>query len=60
MTDTLIQKIDYPTISHHGAVKGVTGSCHELKIDEASSVLIAVYFKVQKQLPAGRNLTAKK
>jgi metallo-beta-lactamase family protein len=40
LTDTLIQEIDYPTISHHGTVKGVTGSCHELKIDEASSVLI--------------------
>lgn len=31
---------DYPTILHHGAVNGVTGSCHELRIDKNSSVLI--------------------
>lgn len=30
----------YPTIEHHGAVNGVTGSCHELKIDTDDSVLI--------------------
>ncbi|REG78459.1 MBL fold metallo-hydrolase RNA specificity domain-containing protein [Marinomonas pollencensis] len=28
------------TIKHHGAVQGVTGSCHELFIDEQQSVLI--------------------
>ena len=28
------------TIKHHGAVQGVTGSCHELFIDEKHSVLI--------------------
>lgn len=31
---------NYPGILHHGAVDGVTGSCHELIVDEASSVLI--------------------
>ncbi|PKM35397.1 MAG: MBL fold hydrolase [Gammaproteobacteria bacterium HGW-Gammaproteobacteria-10] len=30
----------YPKIEHHGAVNGVTGSCHELKIDANNSVLI--------------------
>ncbi len=30
----------YPQILHHGAVAGVTGSCHELKINRAHSVLI--------------------
>ncbi len=30
----------YPNISHHGAVQGVTGSCHELHIDDQNSVLI--------------------
>ncbi|GAB4257943.1 MAG: MBL fold metallo-hydrolase [Methylomicrobium sp.] len=30
----------YPKIEHHGAVNGVTGSCHELKIDASNSVLI--------------------
>lgn len=32
--------MNYPTISHHGAVTGVTGSCHELTIDSNESVLI--------------------
>ena len=27
-------------ISHHGAVNGVTGSCHELHIDNNNSILI--------------------
>jgi metallo-beta-lactamase family protein len=27
-------------ISHHGAVSGVTGSCHELHVDEQNSILI--------------------
>jgi len=27
-------------ISHHGAVNGVTGSCHELHIDKNNSILI--------------------
>ena len=31
---------NYPAIVHHGAVDGVTGSCHELIVDDASSVLI--------------------
>ena len=30
----------YPDILHHGAINGVTGSCHELKIDADNSVLI--------------------
>ncbi len=30
----------FPQISHHGAVNGVTGSCHELHADAASSYLI--------------------
>ncbi|HFE37737.1 MAG TPA: MBL fold metallo-hydrolase, partial [Gammaproteobacteria bacterium] len=28
------------TIQHHGAINGVTGSCHELVLDENNSVLI--------------------
>lgn len=35
-----MQKTDYPSIAHHGAVQGVTGSCHELEIDSTNSVLI--------------------
>ncbi|MCF6204297.1 MAG: MBL fold metallo-hydrolase [Methylococcaceae bacterium] len=30
----------YPKIQHHGAVNGVTGSCHELQVDADNSVLI--------------------
>ena len=30
----------YPHIAHHGAVTGVTGSCHELQLDRKKSVLI--------------------
>lgn len=30
----------YPDIEHHGAKGGVTGSCHQLRMDEAHSVLI--------------------
>lgn len=32
--------MNYPDIVHHGAVNGVTGSCHELQIDKDNSVLI--------------------
>jgi len=30
----------YPAITHHGATTGVTGSCHELKVDVDNGVLI--------------------
>jgi len=30
----------FPQIIHHGAVNGVTGSCHELQLDKNNSVLI--------------------
>lgn len=32
--------MDLAKISHHGAVNGVTGSCHELHIDSNNSILI--------------------
>ena len=32
--------MDLAKISHHGAVNGVTGSCHELHIDKNNSILI--------------------
>jgi metallo-beta-lactamase family protein len=31
---------EMPTILHHGAVTGVTGSCHELQIDSDNAILI--------------------
>lgn len=30
----------YPVITHHGAINGVTGSCHQLHADAANSYLI--------------------
>lgn len=30
----------YPTVIHHGAGQGVTGSCHELQLDKSHSLLI--------------------
>ncbi len=30
----------FPDILHHGAVDGVTGSCHELRLDDHTSVLV--------------------
>lgn len=32
--------MSYPKIVHHGAINGVTGSCHELQINSLNSVLI--------------------
>ncbi|MCI8210372.1 MBL fold metallo-hydrolase [Pseudomonas sp. S25] len=32
--------MSYPFISHHGAVQGVTGSCHQLHLDPAQSLLV--------------------
>ncbi|WP_410017048.1 MBL fold metallo-hydrolase [Pseudomonas sp. 5P_5.1_Bac1] len=30
----------FPIITHHGATRGVTGSCHQLHLDAQCSVLI--------------------
>ncbi|KQB55300.1 MBL fold metallo-hydrolase [Pseudomonas endophytica] len=30
----------YPTVMHHGAINGVTGSCHQLQMTGSSSILI--------------------
>lgn len=35
-----MKKTAYPQIIHHGATRGVTGSCHELRVNRSSSVLI--------------------
>ncbi|WP_194791380.1 MBL fold metallo-hydrolase RNA specificity domain-containing protein [Pseudomonas sp. UFMG81] len=32
--------MDFPSISHHGGVRGVTGSCHQLHLDDVTSLLI--------------------
>ena len=32
--------ISQPTITHHGGASGVTGSCHQLHIDNQTGILI--------------------
>lgn len=32
--------MQYPSITHHGAHEGVTGSCHQLHVDQSLSLLI--------------------
>ncbi|MCE7765441.1 MBL fold metallo-hydrolase [Pseudomonas putida] len=32
--------MDYPSLSHHGGTRGVTGSCHQLHLDPSISLLI--------------------
>lgn len=32
--------MQFPMLSHHGATRGVTGSCHQLHLDSATSLLI--------------------
>ncbi|MCX2686311.1 MBL fold metallo-hydrolase [Pseudomonas sp. DCB_AW] len=32
--------MDFPVLSHHGATRGVTGSCHQLHLDPATSLLV--------------------
>ncbi|BFO02937.1 MBL fold metallo-hydrolase [Pseudomonas guariconensis] len=32
--------MQFPTLSHYGATRGVTGSCHQLHLDSATSLLI--------------------
>lgn len=32
--------MEFPTLSHHGGTRGVTGSCHQLHIDSATSLLV--------------------
>jgi len=32
--------MEYPSLSHHGGTRGVTGSCHQLHLDAATGLLI--------------------
>lgn len=32
--------MEFPALSHHGGARGVTGSCHQLHLDPATSVLV--------------------
>lgn len=48
--------MELANISHHGAVNGVTGSCHELHIDSNNSILIDCgLFQGEEVSPKGSN-----
>lgn len=32
--------MQFPALSHHGSTRGVTGSCHQLHLDDVTSLLI--------------------
>lgn len=32
--------MEYPSLSHHGGTRGVTGSCHQLHLDPSTSLLV--------------------
>ncbi|MDH1535213.1 MBL fold metallo-hydrolase [Pseudomonas chengduensis] len=45
----------YPSIVHHGAVTGVTGSCHQLQMDDEYALLIDCgFFQGAETSPEGR------
>ena len=50
----------YPSIVHHGAVTGVTGSCHQLQMDDEHALLIDCgLFQGAETSPEGRAGAAK-
>lgn len=49
-----MKQTPYPKIIHHGAVDGVTGSCHQLVVDTVNSVLIDCgLFQGEESSPSG-------
>jgi metallo-beta-lactamase family protein len=40
--------MSYPAVIHHGGVESVTGSCHQLNVDEYNSVLIDCGLRLDK------------
>jgi len=47
--------MNLPTILHHGAVTGVTGSCHELRVDRQHGLLVDCgLFQGNERSPSGR------
>jgi metallo-beta-lactamase family protein len=47
--------VRYPSIVHHGAVTGVTGSCHQLQMDDEHALLIDCgLFQGSETSPEGR------
>ena len=32
--------LKYPKVLHHGGIRGVTGSCHELRVDQDNGILV--------------------
>lgn len=46
--------MEYPVLSHHGGIRGVTGSCHQLHIDSSISLLVDCGLEQGRDAPAGR------
>jgi len=45
-----------PMLFHHGATTGVTGSCHELRLDDGAGILIDCgMFQGAETAPGGRS-----
>ncbi|HAL66132.1 MAG TPA: MBL fold hydrolase, partial [Pseudomonas sp.] len=50
--------MDHPQIIHHGAREGVTGSCHQVWMDQTASLLIDCgAFQGEDQGQGGEGLT---
>ena len=47
----------FPNITHHGATRSVTGSCHQLHLDAHSSLLIDCGLEQRADAPAGVDAT---
>ncbi|WP_095064157.1 MBL fold metallo-hydrolase [Pseudomonas sp. Irchel s3f19] len=45
--------MEYPVLSHHGGTRGVTGSCHQLRLDGATSLLVDCGLEQGADTPAG-------
>ncbi|MGE8304130.1 MAG: MBL fold metallo-hydrolase RNA specificity domain-containing protein [Pseudomonas kermanshahensis] len=45
--------MDFPSLSHHGGTRGVTGSCHQLHLDPTTSLLIDCGLEQGGEAPAG-------
>ena len=42
--------MNYPVVIHHGGIESVTGSCHQLSVDEYHSVLIDCGLRLDKAI----------
>jgi len=45
--------MEYPSLSHHGGTRGVTGSCHQLHLDASTSLLVDCGLEQGSDAPPG-------